>query len=253
MLGRRMVGIDLNALAHFVASVRTRPLSDADAAALRTWAGADADCARVCAPYDKHVLNLPAAIRRFFAREIAAAQELRFPQQEAFARCALLRLGQWALDCRGEKAPGASLLRHKLPELVDEMLDGLVEFTDGCWAAGISNREISSYRQLLFGNSAEVAYLGLVSLPQSAPGFYVATLSAGPRSVSPVAGAGPQGDACAILDCEGSRRSFRELLHRRQSNADRRAVLLLDDSRRVYGDPTTTGRRCCRRSVDRVC
>ena len=31
MLGRRMVGIDLNALAHFVASVRTRPLSKADA------------------------------------------------------------------------------------------------------------------------------------------------------------------------------------------------------------------------------
>ena len=28
MLGRRMVGIDLNALAHFVASVRTRPLSE---------------------------------------------------------------------------------------------------------------------------------------------------------------------------------------------------------------------------------
>ena len=156
MLGRRMVGIDLNALAHFVASVRTRPLSEVDAAALRSWAGADADRARVCAPYDEHVLNLPAAVRRFFAREIAAAQELRFPQQEAFARCALLRLGQWALDCRGEKVPGASLLRHKLPELVDEMLDGLVEFTDGCWAAGISNREISSYRQLWCGNSAEV-------------------------------------------------------------------------------------------------
>ena len=81
MLGRRMVGIDLNALAHFVASVRTRTLSDADAAALRTWAGADADRARVCAPYDEHVLNLPAAIRRFFAQEIAAAQEFRFPQQ----------------------------------------------------------------------------------------------------------------------------------------------------------------------------
>ena len=230
MLGRRMVGIDLNALAHFVASVRTRPLSDADAAALRTWAGADADCARVCAPYDEHVLNLPAAIRRFFAREIAAAQELRFPQQEAFARCALLRLGQWALDCRGEKAPGASLLRHKLPELVDEMLDGLVEFTDGCWAAGISNQQIiSSHRQLFCGNAAEVARLDSFPSRQSAPSFYVAALSAGPCSVSPVAGAWPQGDACAILDCGGSRRSFCESLHRRQSNTDRRAALPLDD------------------------
>ena len=159
MLGRRMVGIDLNPLAHFVTSVRTRPLSDADADVLRSWAGADAERPRVCASYDKHVLNLPAAVRRFFAREVAASQELRFPRQEAFARCALLRLGQWALDCRDAKAHGTSLLRRKLPELVDEMLDGLVEFTDRCWTAGISKREISSRRRLLCGNSAEVARL----------------------------------------------------------------------------------------------
>ena len=67
--------------------------------------------------------------------------------------------------------PGASLLRHKLPELVDEMLDGLVEFADGCWAAGISNREISSYRQLLFGNSAEVACLDSFPSPAKCAWF----------------------------------------------------------------------------------
>ena len=125
MLGRRMVGIDLNALAHFVASVRTRPLSDADADVLRSWAAADSKRTRVCAMYDQRVLNLPADARQFLAQEIAASQELRFPCQEAFARCALLRLGQWALDCRDAEAPGASHLRRKLPELVSEMLDGL--------------------------------------------------------------------------------------------------------------------------------
>ena len=165
MLGRRMVGIDLNALAHFVVSVRTCPLSDTDADALRSWAGAKARRDRICAPYDERVLNLPADVQQFFAREIAAAQELRFPRQEAFARCALLRLGQWALDCRDAKAPGASLLRPKLPELVNEMLDGLVEFTDRCGIAGISKREIPSRRQLFCGNSAEVARLD--SFPSS--------------------------------------------------------------------------------------
>ena len=159
MLGRRMVGIDLNELAHFVASVRTRPLSATDADALRSWARADADRARVCAPPAEHVLNLPTAVRRFFAHEIAVAQALRSPQQEAFARCALLRLGQWALDCRDTKAHGASLLRSKLPKLVDDMLDGLVEFTDRCWTAGVLPQEISSHRHLLCGNSAEVARL----------------------------------------------------------------------------------------------
>ena len=159
MLGRRMIGIDLNALAYFVASVRTRPLSDADADVLRSWAAADAKRTRVCAPYDHRVLNLPADARQFFTQEIAASQDLRFPRQEAFARCALLRLGQWALDCRAAEAPDVSLLRRKLPELVGEMLDGLVDFTDRCRSAGISKREISSRRKLFCGNSAEVARL----------------------------------------------------------------------------------------------
>ena len=165
MLGRHMVGIDLNTLAQFVVSVRTRPLSDIDADALRSWAVANARRDRVCDPHDERVLNLPADVRKFFALEIAATQELRLPRQEAFARCALLRLGQWALDCRDARGLSASLLRRKLPELVDGMLDGLAEFTDRCWIAGISKREILSRRQLFCGNSAEVARLD--SFPSS--------------------------------------------------------------------------------------
>ena len=37
-LGRRAAGTDINSLAHFVADVRTRPVSSADADAIRTWA-----------------------------------------------------------------------------------------------------------------------------------------------------------------------------------------------------------------------
>src|SRR5947209_5286090 len=37
-LGRRVIGVDLNALAHFVATVRTTPLSAGDALALCAWA-----------------------------------------------------------------------------------------------------------------------------------------------------------------------------------------------------------------------
>lgn len=147
MLGRRMVGIDLNALAHFVTSVRTRPLSPTDADTLRTWAskaGADR------CPGQDDVLNLPASVRRFLSGEIAAAEDLRFPRQEAFARCALLRLGQWALDCRDVSAPGHGKLRRKLSELVDEMLAGLDEFVDKCQVAGISKREISQNRLLFW-------------------------------------------------------------------------------------------------------
>src|SRR2546426_5976626 len=37
-LGRSVIGIDLNALAHFVANVRTRPLSPHDEDVIRRWA-----------------------------------------------------------------------------------------------------------------------------------------------------------------------------------------------------------------------
>ena len=154
MLSRRMFGVDLNALAHFVASVRTRPLSAADAAALRSWAtrpGSDRSIV------DVEVLNLPTSVRRFMARQMVAATGLRFLRQEAFARCALLRLGQWALDCRDASLPSRVRLTRKLPELVDEMLAGLEEFVAHCKIAGVSKRDISKNQTLYWGDAAEVA------------------------------------------------------------------------------------------------
>lgn len=155
MLGRRMIGVDLNALAHFVSCVRTRPLSDPDADVIRAWA-ADAGGSERLA--DTHyVLNLPYSVRRFLSGEIGAAEDFRFERQEAFARCALLRLGQWALDCRDVTAPGHARLRSKLTELVDDMLTGLNEFVARCSEAGISKRGISRRRELFWGDAAKIA------------------------------------------------------------------------------------------------
>src|SRR5438445_12285117 len=36
-LGRRVIGVDLNSLAHFVTDVRTTPLSERDKHEIRTW------------------------------------------------------------------------------------------------------------------------------------------------------------------------------------------------------------------------
>jgi hypothetical protein len=150
-----MIGVDLNALAHFVSCVRTRPLSAADADVIRAWATDDGSGDRLAET--DYVLNLPYSVRRFLSGEIAAAQDLRFERQEAFARCALLRLGQWALDCRDVTAPGQGRLRRKLPDLVDDMLAGLDEFVAQCGEAGISKREISRRRELFWGDAARFA------------------------------------------------------------------------------------------------
>jgi DNA methylase len=155
-LGRRMVGIDLNALAHFVADVRTTPLSAQDEQRLRIWAGEVAD--RFGGPALDNVrppgiLNLPSAVETFMTGGLACSDILPFPRQREFARCALLRLGQWALDCRDFAAPRRRRLARKLPELVEEMFRGLHDFVEICRTAGLPKNGIARHRLLLHRNA----------------------------------------------------------------------------------------------------
>ncbi len=154
-LGRRMIGGDINALARFVADVRTRPLSPGDEGAVRQWAD---DAARALSGPDlswvpgARVPNLPGATKLFLSGALELSRNM--PQRRRnFARAALLRLGQWALDCRDFKAPRRRRLADRLPELVDEMLGGLAEFVASCSAAGVAKHAIASRRVLLHGSA----------------------------------------------------------------------------------------------------
>jgi len=151
-LGRRMAGTDLNALAHFVAAVRTTPLASSDEEALRRWASRVADrCGEdgVERRSSQPVPNLPRAVEAFMTRALALSDELAFPRQKALARCALLRLGQLLLDCRDFSAPGERLLAARLPQLTHEMLKGLAQFVDACRASGIPKNAIVGRRVLV--------------------------------------------------------------------------------------------------------
>src|SRR5262245_18867567 len=70
LCGRRMVGIDLNSLAHFVATVRTRPLTRNEKADVREWADRDSHDEQ-STQSGQRVVNLPPAIERFFAHAIS--------------------------------------------------------------------------------------------------------------------------------------------------------------------------------------
>jgi len=151
-LGRRMVGIDLNALAHFVTAVRTTVLSPSDEEALITWSHVVAERfgGKLAEQVDRErVKNLPEAVELFLSGALRLSDGLRFPRQRAFARCVLLRLGQWALDCRDFVSPRRRMLADRLPRLVGEMLAGLQGFVDECGAVGISKNVISGRRVLL--------------------------------------------------------------------------------------------------------
>lgn len=153
MAGRRVVGTDLNALGHFVATVRTTPLSHCSQLAVRCWAARVTETDGKCSPGRHSIVNLPRSLNSFAAIAIGQADELPFFRQRSFARCALLRLGQWALDCRDYASPERRHLVRKLPHLVDQMLVGLDQFVQRCREAGVNKNEITSRRLLLRGDA----------------------------------------------------------------------------------------------------
>jgi hypothetical protein len=159
-LGRRMIGVDINALAHFVAEVRTRLLSYADEEAIRSWA--DSVAIYLAAPKEEvgwiervWVHNLPTPVEVFMSGALALMAGLR-PRQKTFARCALLRLGQLVLDCRDFNAPRRKRLAERLPGLVGEMLNGLRELADLCRRAGVSRWQLNRNRVLLHRSAVGV-------------------------------------------------------------------------------------------------
>ena len=153
-LGRSVIGVDLNALAHFVATVRTRPLSLSDEHAIRLWARETSRLYRMSAPNPlPNILNLPADITLFIAGALRRVELLYSPRQCAFARTVLLRMGQWALDCRDHESPPLSKMEQKLPLLTEEMLIGLREFVQTCNHAGLRKDEIAKARLLLCRSS----------------------------------------------------------------------------------------------------
>jgi hypothetical protein len=153
-LGRRLIGVDLNALGHFVTDVRTRPITQQDERALRIWARlvsdsvASADTSWIT---QETVRNLPAPVATFMSGALMLADGLPRRQHD-FARCALLRLGQWALDCR-DFAPRRKQLARKLPALLDEMIAGLASFSANCRLTGLKSEDVVSNRILLHRNA----------------------------------------------------------------------------------------------------
>ena len=155
-LGRRMIGVDINPLAHFVASVRTTPLSPSDEEAVRQWvksaayilAGPFVDMVE---PMGVH--NMPEPLDRFMSAAITLLGKLSRDRQRSFVRCVLLRLGQWALDCREWRTPRRARLAEQLAELATRMLGGLGELVESSRKAGVAKNRLTS-RRLLLNRSA---------------------------------------------------------------------------------------------------
>lgn len=143
--GRRAVGNDLNELSAFVVRAKTTLLTRIEQHRVREWVKSATQemnfrnpRSRVEHLFDEqktHNLTLPTArpIKKALAQGLLAAESITSEAPKAFARCALLRLGQWALDGR-KVTPTLSEVRAKLPEITEDMLLGMQDLSEraGC-------------------------------------------------------------------------------------------------------------------------
>jgi hypothetical protein len=158
---RRVVGNDLNALAVFIAKVKTTALSVEEESSLRAWTE---DCvpsftyarsseellAFVDSARTKN-LSLPRArfIKKAIACALSSLGELPTKDSRDFARCALLRVAQWALDGR-EAHTSLREFRKKLASTTLLMLDALRSFT-------IHTGDRLNWSVLINGDAAQLA------------------------------------------------------------------------------------------------
>ena len=137
-LGRHAVGSDINSLSVFLSKVKTTPLTDVDLGRIEDWVcGLHAHLNLHQPPIRAawwqaagYQRNLPWPIRKTIELALARLHELPFRRQQRFARCLLLKAGQWALDCR-ERIPSAEELRLELFEFLDSFVHGMREFRQG--------------------------------------------------------------------------------------------------------------------------
>ena len=140
-LGRKAIGADINSLAALISRVKTTPLSNADVRDIRSW------FAKL--PARLNLRNKPVRavewiksgyqrnisgkhtwpIRKTLELALAYIHELNNVQQQEFARCVLLKTGQWAIH-RCSKIPSAQEFRSQLHVYLDEMLEGVLQLSD---------------------------------------------------------------------------------------------------------------------------
>ena len=138
-LGRRAAGCDVSSLAVFVSRVKTTLLDRNDVQTLEDWLDRLPPKLKLSMPaardakwseegYQRNIDGKETwRIRKVLELAVAAISDLPRSRQQRFARCALLKTGQWALDCR-KQIPTIQLFRDQLYMNVHSMVAAVQEY-----------------------------------------------------------------------------------------------------------------------------
>jgi hypothetical protein len=132
--GRHSVGSDISSLSRFVASVKTTLLSNQELRRIERWVESLVPSLNLRYPairaetwrkagYQRHI---PWPIRKSIELALARVDELPTPKERRFARCILLKVGQWALDVR-QCIPIAQEFRLQLSNYCRMFVEGMQE------------------------------------------------------------------------------------------------------------------------------
>ncbi len=146
--GRRVAAMDINTLAAFVGRVKTRPLSTNSWRTLREWANS----LQVDDDEDVAAVDLPGDVGLVIATAMLRLSRLPSGSVRPAGRCALLRLGQWALESCHE-LPDKDRCLAKLDGIVNSMEIGMTRLVESASDAGIRKTDIVSLRRLTVGSS----------------------------------------------------------------------------------------------------
>ncbi len=150
--GRHAIGSDLNELSQFVSRVKATPLSQQDVTEILAWA-AEVKRVAICtdsAPsrVSSTVRNMPLVTHYLFAAAINLAERLRFARRRRFVRCALLGVGQWALDSR-RNTPSNEAIADYLELRVRAMINGIEALVSAAREHSIRKDKITGEYRLL--------------------------------------------------------------------------------------------------------
>jgi len=146
-LGRRVVGVDINALAVFVARAKTLLLPEDDLAAVRRWGVRAVETVNLHDPatrpadwialgYQRNLGDRQTwRIRKWLELMLHRVPRLSTPERQMFARAVVLHTAQWTLDCRSEVPPIQSVRQQFIIALA-EMVEGARTFRTAVAANG---------------------------------------------------------------------------------------------------------------------
>jgi hypothetical protein len=181
-LGRRGAGTDISSLAVFLAETKTSIFSPAQLRRIESWAKRLVPKLNLHKPTSSqrewedagYLRNISGrktwAVRKMLSMALSAVSQFDSDREQKFARCALLRTAQWALDCR-EDIPAVHEIRARFLVIVNEMVQGARQFAKETQKAGCADVHCLHRSAVGIEADSRVTELGHPSLILTSPPY----------------------------------------------------------------------------------